>query len=202
MNILHIDSSPRGDRSVSRALAAELMAQIRRSCPERQVVYRDLGQDPVPHVDRAWLEGSHCRPAERSPAARRAMAISDRLVDEVLAADLIVISAPMYNFTVPSTLKAWIDQIVRPGRTFGRDLQGLAGGRRVVVVTARGADYAAGTDRMGRDFQEPLLRAVFAFIGIDDVLFIHAQGIAAGGDVRRRALDAARARIADFVATI
>lgn len=199
MKILHIDASPRGERSISRQLAAEARDMLSRAYPDLSVVYRDVGRDTIPHLTEAWIEGAYAAPDERTPAARDAIALSDQLVDELLAAELVLISSPMYNFTVPSSLKAWIDHVVRPGRTFSADMKGLARDRKVIVITARSGDYSPGTPLAAYDHQEPTLRTVFGFIGITDLSFVHAQGISSKGDARERALTTARAELAEII---
>lgn len=184
MSLLHIDSSILGVGSVSRALSAEVAAGWRRRVPDLEVIYRDLAAEPLVHL------------ADPGELGREA---SDRVVQEFLAADIVVIGAPMYNFTVPSQLKAWIDRLAVAGKTFRYTAEGpvgLAGGKKVIVVSSRGGVYSAGSPLEALDFQEPYLRAVFAFFGIIDVDFIRAEGIAIGPEHKERAIAAARQTIA------
>jgi FMN-dependent NADH-azoreductase len=199
--ILFLDASPRGDRSVSRMLAGEFMDGWKQAHPDDSVVYHDLGREPVPHVTEAWVEGAYNAPDKRSPAAVEAMAVSDALVDELLAADRIVIGTPMYNLNVPSTLKAWIDQIVRVGRTFSMEMAGLVKDKKLLVVTARGGIYKPGTPFADYDMQEPYLRAIFGFIGVTDATFVNCEGINAGDELRTEGIAASQARLTELVNT-
>lgn len=189
--ILHLDASPRGDRSVSRQLAREFLA----ARAADSVTYRDIGRETPPFVSENWVAGAFAAPAERTPEAASAIAVSDLLVDELLAADLLVIGAPMYNLSVPAQLKAWIDQIVRAGRTFAIGESGyipLVHGKKAVVILASGGALA-GTPY---DFEEPYLRAVLGFIGITDVTFVRAENMNMGEEAKAAGLAAARAKLA------
>jgi FMN-dependent NADH-azoreductase len=131
----------------------------------------------LPHITDHWA-GAHLEPSQLTPAQRNYLATSDRLIEELQTADTIVIGAPMYNFAIPSSLKAWIDQIVRMGKTIGygpSGARGLLANKRVIVVTSRGGSYGKGTPAEKFDFQEPYLRHIFGFIGLTDVTFIHAE---------------------------
>jgi FMN-dependent NADH-azoreductase len=186
MRLLHIDSSALGAHSVSRELSASIVAAWRRRVPGIGIAYRDLAAEPLPH----W--------SPVADAADPAAAISQAVLDEFLAADVVVIGAPMYNFGVPSSLKAWIDRIMVAGKTFrytANGPEGLAGGRRIVVASSRGGFYGEGSGRADFDFQENYLRHVFAFIGIDDVEFVRAEGIGLGPEQRAKAIDSAHAQI-------
>ncbi|MFD5828056.1 FMN-dependent NADH-azoreductase [Lentzea sp. NPDC060358] len=157
-NLLHIDSSIRREGSVTREITSAFADVWRSSNPEGGYTYRDVNADPVPHVDGSEHD------------------VTAALVAEVRAADVILIGAPMYNFAIPSTLKAWIDQIATREFFPREDGTFELGGKRVVVVTARGGSYKPGTPREGFDFQEPYLRAVFSMIGLDHHLeFVHAE---------------------------
>lgn len=186
MHILHLDSSPLGGHSVSRDLTAAIVARLRSDAPGATVTYRDLASDPLPH----WAPA----PDAENPAAR----IGGEVLDQFLAADVIVVGAPMYNFTVPSQLKAWIDRILIAGKTFrytATGPEGLAGGKRVIVASSRGGVYSAGTPGAAADFQEPFLRQVFAMIGIDAVEFVRAEGVGLGPEQKAAAIEAAHAEI-------
>ncbi len=131
----------------------------------------------LPHITDHWA-GAHLEPSQMTPAQRSYLATSDQLIEELQAADTVVIGAPMYNFAIPSSLKAWIDQIVRMGKTIGygaSGARGLLANKRVIVVTARGRAYGKGTPAERFDFQEPYLRHIFGFIGLTGVTFIHAE---------------------------
>jgi FMN-dependent NADH-azoreductase len=202
MKLLHIDSSITGPASASRQLSAALVAALKAATPDLEVIRRDLDANPIPHLDSKRLPT--VRPAN-APAGAAGIADeggSDAL-DEFLAADIVVIGAPMYNFGVPSQLKAWIDRILIAGKTFSYTAGGpigLVGGKRVFVASARGGLYAPGMAFEANDFQERYLRAVFAFIGVSDIEIIRAEGLALGPTHRETALNAAHAAISTTVA--
>jgi FMN-dependent NADH-azoreductase len=186
MKLLHIDSSALGAYSVSRELTAALVAASKRRHPGLEVVYRDLAAQPLPH----WTPVSDAA----DPAAVEGQA----MIDEFLSADVVVIGAPMYNFSIPSTLKAWIDRIVVAGKTFSYGAtgpKGLAGGRKVIIVSARGGFYGADSGRADFDFQEDYLRQVFGFIGVTDIEFVRAEGVGLGPEQKTKAVNDAHAEI-------
>ena len=186
MKLLHLDSSILGENSASRALSASIVARWRQAAPRLEVMHRDLaGEHALPHLDGASL--AKADPAE---AARSA-----RALEEFLAADVIVIGAPMYNFGIPSQLKAWIDRIAVAGRTFrytAEGPQGLAGGKTVVVAATYGGQHPL---ESGRNFVEPYLRQVFGFLGIDAVEFVSAEALNVSSEQRTQALENAQAAI-------
>ena len=185
MKLLHIDSSILGENSVSRQLSAASVANWRQRDPRIEVEYRDLAAEPLSHLSGASL-------AKADPAEAEA---AERTMQQFLDADVIVIGAPMYNFGIPSTLKAWIDRVAVAGRTFRyteKGPEGLAGGKKLVVAGAFGGIHAGSPT----DFVEPYLRQVFGFLGITDIEFVRADGIAYGPEHRERAINAALARIA------
>lgn len=174
-NVLVVQSSPRGESSVSRKLTAQLLAQLNRN-GGIQVVQRDLSAHPLPHLQQAQLEGFFTPPDKRTLEQQEAILDSEMAVRELKDADILVISAPVWNFGIPSVLKAWIDHVVRAGHTFsyGPDgPKGLLKGKRVFVVTASGSVLSGGAF----DFQEPYLRGVLGFMGLHDVTFIRAEGL-------------------------
>ncbi len=188
-HILHIDSSPRGERSQSRSLTHRFITDWKNAHPQDTVTYRDLGHHPVPHVDEPWIAAAFSAPETHSPELQKAISVSDTLVDELLAADRYVFGIPMYNFNVPSTFKAYIDQIVRAGRTFAMNdqgYQGLVSGKKMLVITSSGGSYRLGTPTAGYNFQEPFLKAIFGLIGITDITFINADNLDSGGDEGRK----------------
>lgn len=196
--VLVIESSARQSGSVSRQLTAQFISQWQAAHPQDCVQLRDLAAEPVPHLDASLLGGWTTPGDEQSVAERDALARSEKLIEELLAADLLVLGAPMYNFAIPSTLKAWFDHVLRAGVTFrytANGPQGLLTGKRAVVLTARGGVYLGSP----LDHQEPYLRQVLGFIGIDQVDFIHAEGLNLGGDAAQQGLDGARAQIAALV---
>jgi FMN-dependent NADH-azoreductase len=194
MKLLHIDSSPLGEASASRELSRQAVAEWTASHPQTTVEYLDLAVDAPSHLDMASLGFRLGIDAPQlTPAQRRENAVSERLVSQFLAADIVVIGAPMYNFSVPSQLKAWIDRIAQAGRTFRYTAQGpegLAGGKTVIVVSTRGGMYA-GLPGEAMDHQESYLKAVFGFFGVDDVRFVRAEGLAMGAQARAQAIAAA-----------
>ncbi|MGL9617146.1 NAD(P)H-dependent oxidoreductase [Bradyrhizobium sp. U531] len=189
MKLLHLDSSVLGPHSVSRQVSAAIVDRLRQATPSVEVVYRDLTQTPLAH-----LSGSHLAAAQGAPAPAELgpdLAASAAALDEFLAADIVVIGAPMYNFTIPSQLKAWIDRIMVAGKTFkygAAGPEGLAGGKRVIVAISRGGYYAAETPMAAGEHLETYLRWVFGFIGITDPEFIFADGIQVGPEHRENAI--------------
>ena len=178
--LLVIDASPRSERSYIRKLSAQYVSAWRESHPTGQIVSRDLAQQPPPFISEAWVVGAFAPVESKPPAAREAIAVSNRYVDELLAADEILIATPMFNLNVPAALKAWIDQIVRVGRTFAataNGFQGLAQGKRVKVIVTSGSDFRPGTPGAAFDFLSPYLRGILGFIGIVDVEFIYAHSL-------------------------
>jgi FMN-dependent NADH-azoreductase len=197
MKLLHIDSSISGEASISRRLSAAIVTALSEATPGLEVIRRDLDVEPIPHLDHKLLPT--IRPDITTDTG---VGISDgkgaTALDEFLSADIVVIGAPMYNFTIPSQLKAWIDRILVGGKTFSYSEagpKGLAGGKKVIIASARGGLYAPGMPYAANDFQEPYLRAVFRFIGIEDIEIIRAEGIAFGPEQREAAMQAALASI-------
>ncbi|MCA1436572.1 NAD(P)H-dependent oxidoreductase [Bradyrhizobium sp. BRP20] len=189
MKLLHIDSSVLGPHSVSRQVSGAIVDRLRQATPSLQVVYRDLSQTPLAH-----LSGSHLAAAQGAPAPAELgpdLAASAAALEEFLAADIVVIGAPMYNFTIPSQLKAWIDRILVAGKTFkygAAGPEGLAGGKRVIVAISRGGHYGAETPYAAGEHLETYLRWVFGFMGITSVEFIPADGIQLGPEHREKAI--------------
>ncbi|MES5815284.1 NAD(P)H-dependent oxidoreductase [Pseudoxanthomonas sp. Soil82] len=191
MNLLHIDSSALGQNSVTRELSAAIVSQWTSTLDGVQVEYRDLDREPLPHLTGGSL--AKADPAEAADA--------ERTLQQFLDADVVVIGAPMYNFAIPSTLKAWIDRVAVAGRTFRyteAGPEGLAGGKKVVVASGRGGLHSGAPS----DFQEPYLRQVFAFLGIEDVEFVRAEGVAYSPQHRSDAIAAAKAAIPALVAPL
>jgi FMN-dependent NADH-azoreductase len=193
MKLLQLDSSPLGTQSVTRELTAAVVAQYRRVHPDVEVAYRDLAADPLPH----WTPLPREAVDALSPELRAEVERNESTLQEFLEADVIVVGAPMYNFGVPSQLKAWIDRIAIAGRTFRYTAQGpegLAGGKRVIVLSGRGGFYAD-TALQSADFQENYLRQVFGFLGIRDIAFVRAEGVGYSAEQRAASLAAAHALI-------
>lgn len=201
-SILHVDSSPRGDRSKSRQLAKEFIDAWQDLHPDDVITYRDLRQTPVPHVTENWIAASFTAPEALTSEMAELLKFSDELVDEFLAAERCVFSVPMYNFSIPSNFKAYIDQVVRVGRTFTEEngqVKGLANGKKVLFITSRGVEFGAGSPYEGWDSQEPALRYAFQYMGVTDIQFIHANGLDLGDEARKRALDEAQSKIQALV---
>ena len=186
MKLLHIDSSALGANSATRELTAAIVARWRAEVPGLSIQYRDLDADPVGHLTGAALAGADAAAAEDSA----------QVMQQFLDADVVVVGAPMYNFSIPSTLKAWIDRIAVAGKTFRyteNGPEGLAKGKRVVIASARGGMHTGAPS----DFQESYLRFLFGFLGIDDVEFVRAEGLAYSPQHRSDALAAAHASIGE-----
>src|SRR6266850_5727440 len=184
MKLLQIDSSARRTSSVTRQLTAKFAEEWRKKYPDGEVIQRDLSATALPQITDDW-GATYLEDSQLTLAQRSYLSTSDQFIQELAAADTVVIGAPMYNFTIPSSLKAWIDQVVRLGKTVGygpNGPQGLLGKKKIVVITSRGSAYEKGTAREAFDFQEPYLRHILGFIGLTDVTFIHAesQGYEAG----------------------
>jgi FMN-dependent NADH-azoreductase len=189
MKLLHIDSSVLGSHSVSRQLSAAIVDRLREMTAGIEIIYRDLSSTPLAH-----LSGSHLAAAQGAisdAALAQDLAAGQTVLEEFLAADIVVLGAPMYNFTIPSQLKAWIDRILVAGKTFrygAQGAEGLAGNKRVVVAISRGGFYGPGTPAAVGEHLETYLRWVFGFIGIANPEFISADGVQAGPEVREKAL--------------
>ncbi len=191
MKLLHIDAGITGPGSVSRQLSAAAVEALTRIAPGLEVIRRDLDADPIPHLDSGNV--ASLRPAGGVVVDPEAARSAD-ILNEFLEADVVVIGAPMYNFGIPSQLKAWFDRILVAGRTFrytAAGPEGLAGGKAVIVASARGGFYGPGTPQADIDFHEPHLKALFRMIGIDDVTILRAEGVAVSPEHRQAALDAA-----------
>jgi FMN-dependent NADH-azoreductase len=169
-NLLHLDSSMRTEGSRSRRLSAHFADRWRAKNPGGTVTYRDLAADPIPHFDLVSATAGYIAPADRTPAQAAAGALADQLIDEVVAADTILIGLPLYNFGPPSTFKAWFDRIVAADRTVA-----LLGHKEFVVVTARGGGYGPGTPREGWDHREPWLRHALTTLGVTNAVFIDTE---------------------------
>jgi FMN-dependent NADH-azoreductase len=195
MKLLHIDSSPLAGNSVSRQLTERIVAQWRATHPGTVVEYLDLAADAPSHLSVDSL-GFRVGPSGEglSEVQRRENEISEKLVSQFLAADVVVVGAPMYNFSVPSQLKAWIDRVAQAGRAFTyteKGPKGLAGGKTVIVASSRGGVYSSNPALAGLDHQESYLKTVFGFFGITDVQFVRAEGVAMGDAAKALALSAA-----------
>lgn len=195
--VLVLNSSASGADSVSRKLVADTVARLRSQHPGLKLVERDIAADPVPHLTTETTPV--LRGAEPVTSAQTAAkALSDKLVDELKAADVVVIGAPMYNFGIPSTLKAWFDYVLRAGVTFRYSEagpEGLLKGKRAIVVESRGGLYSSGPAQP-MDSQEPHLRTLLSFIGISDIAFIRAEKLGYGPEAKAQSISDAQAELA------
>jgi FMN-dependent NADH-azoreductase len=201
MKLLHLDSSVLGPHSVSRQVSAAAVERLRQANPGLETVYRDLTAAPLGH-----LTGSHLAAGQgATPEAslRDDIAAGQAVLDEFLAADIVVVGAPMYNFTIPSQLKAWIDRILVAGKTFkygAQGVEGLAGNKRVIIAVSRGGYYGAGTPMAALEHLETYLRSVFGFIGVSNPEIISADGIQVGPEHREKAVAGALKAVSDLAA--
>ena len=198
MKLLHVDSSVLGTHSVSRQLTAEIVADWRKAHPHTTVEYLDLAVDTPNHFSADALAIKVGVQAEPTEAQRRENEVSERLVSQFLASDVIVVGAPLYNFSVPTQLKAWIDRLAQAGRTFkytDKGPVGLAGGKTVIVASTRGGLYSTSEGGQAMEHQESYLKVIFGFFGITDVRFVRAEGLGMGDAAKAAAFNAARADI-------
>lgn len=205
MNILHIDSSIMGSGSITRKLSSTIVTHILNSHPEASVEYRDLVGDELKHLTGPIAAGFRQTGISDFPQATlQEHQLSEALVRQFLGSEVVVIGAPMYNFSVSSQLKAWLDRIAQAGRTFKYTEQGpvgLSAGKRIIVVSARGGFYSEGPQQK-MDHQESYLRAFFGFLGISDIHFIRAEGVSRGQHLREEGIEAATAEIPATVANL
>jgi FMN-dependent NADH-azoreductase len=198
-NVLLIHSSVFGDKSQSLALARDFLKRY----PHRSVVERALSPQTMPHLDGETYLAMGAPSGEHDSRQQAAVALSDTLIAELEAADTIVLAAPMYNFSIPSTLKAWIDHVARRGRTFRyteKGPEGLLKGKKVYVLTARGGVYSNGAPAAAFDFQEPYLRAALGFLGLTDVTFVHFEGVGMGPEAAHANRSKALAEVERLIA--
>jgi FMN-dependent NADH-azoreductase len=196
MKLLHVDSSILGANSASRRVAAAIVDRLRQEEPALDVTYRDLAAAPLPHLTLSHLPHDHplSALAPASDTADKDKAASQAVLEEFLTADIVVIGVPMYNFTIPTQLKAWIDRILIPGKTFRYShdgVKGLAGKKRVIVAVSRGGFYGADTPYAVAEHAEAYLRTVLQFIGITTPEIIVAEGLQRGPEQRQTALEGA-----------
>jgi len=202
-NILYLNSSPRGSASYSQQVAENVIRDLRAHAPDAKVTLRDLAQAPLPHIDDDFVAATRGADGPRTQRQRAILAQSDALVDELLAADVVVIAAPMINFTVSTTLKSWFDYVARAGRTFRYSEagpQGLVTGKRVILVSASGGIYSG--ENAAFDFQVPWLRNILAFLGMTQVEVIRVEGTAMGPQAAEQALARATAQARETVAAL
>ncbi len=178
--LLHINVSPRGDYSISRQLGNAAVQAWKQRNPEGRVIERDLARTPLTFIDLDWIVGAYLAAEQHTEAHKKALALSDELVAELTEADEIILSTPMYNFAVPAALKAWIDHVVRAGKTFRYTAagapEGLLRGKKLLVIVASGGNYVESSGLAALDHEVPYLRFIFGLMGINDVHFVHAGG--------------------------
>lgn len=182
--LLHISVSPRGEHSISRQLSNAAVAAWKDRNPEGRVIERDLAKTPLTFVNLDWIAGAFLAPEQHTEAHKQALALSNELVAELVEADEIVIGTPMFNFSIPAAFKAWIDHVVRAGKTFrynpGGKPEGLLNqNKKVLAIIASGGSYVQGSGLSALDYEVPYLRFIFGFMGITDIQFIQAGGTGA-----------------------
>ena len=200
--ILYLNSSVRSTGSVSRQLSGEFVEKLKAAHPGATVVTRDLAANPLPHLSESMVGAYFTPPEQRSDEQKQLIKTSDEVVAELLAADVVVVGAPMYNFSVSSTLKSWIDHVARAGVTFKYTETGPVGlvqGKKFVIFTSRAGVYSSGPAQ-AMDFQETYLRGVLGFLGITDVSFISAEGLAMGDEAVNSALANGRSAMDALIA--
>lgn len=197
MKLLVIDSSILNKFSVSRQLTHRFVNQWLQIRPETKVTYRDLHAQPINHLSNSIISANNTEPSQISPVIKEELELSQQLIFEFLSADVIVVGAPMYNFSISSQLKAWIDRVLVAGKTFkyvDGKVQGLASGKQVFIISSRGGAYHA-EPMLSLDHQERYLTTVFNFVGIDDITFIRAEGLNMGEQIRSQALEQAEVQM-------
>jgi FMN-dependent NADH-azoreductase len=201
--ILFVEASPRVERSHSRALAHEFIEAWQKEHLNASVLHRDLAKLPPSYPTEPWIAAAYGFVDPDSARTQALLRESDELISEFMSADRYVFSTAMHNFHVPAALKAYIDNIVRPKRTFEMNANGFKGlvpsTRKALIITARGGAYLPGTPWAAFDHQEPWLRTILGFIGLTDLTFVHAQGLNFGDEAREKAINEARQRLKRLV---
>ena len=196
--LLIINSSPRSN-SVSRRLTQHFAGEWKATHPDTRVIERDLAADALPFVTESWIQASYTPPDQRTPQQQQALQLSDALIEELVAADVIVLGVPMHNFSIPASLKAWLDLVVRAGRTFSYGERGPKGllpeGKQVVAIVSRGGAYAEGSPVAAFDFQVPYLKKILGFIGLSDVILVDADKQGSAAETARQSIDNAVEKI-------
>lgn len=193
--ILHIDASYSTASSASRVLSQAFIIACQKFHPKDTVLYRDLGRFPVPYINETWIAAIHSPPEAHTPEMIEALKVSDPLLEEFLSVDCYVLGVPMYGFTIPATLKAYIEHLIRIGRTYEvneRGVQGLIHGKKALFITSRGGNYPPGSP-FGEDHQAPYLRTIFWSFGITDVQFVNASDLVLGD--REQSISTAQAHL-------
>ena len=201
-NLLIVNSSPRSN-SVSRKLTRHFAADWKSLNPNGRIVERDLSDGTIPYLSESWIEAAYTPEPNRTAEQRGMLALSDTLIDEIFAADVILLGIPMHNYSVPASFKAWIDQIARAGKTFSYTSQGPKGlipsDKKVVAILSRGGVYAAEGPQAAMDFQVSYLRQVLGLVGLTDVTFVHADKQGMGGQAAQLATEEAMQQMSSVV---
>ncbi len=198
MNLLAINSSILEDYSISRQLMTQFLDHWQHENPQSELIYRDLNAHAINHLSSELLKAKQKPLAELSPELRRELELSEELITEFLNADELVIGAPMYNFTIPTQLKSWIDRILVAGRTFKyteQGVTGLAGEKQVTIISTRGNHYSSDEVMQAYDFQENYLRTIFNFIGINEIKIIRAEGLHLSETIKKQSIEQAEHEI-------
>lgn len=198
--LLIVNSSPRS-QSVSRRLTRHFAGEWKKRNADVRIIERDLSADALPFVDESWIEASRTPEAQRTAEHQKLLQLSDTLIDEVTSADTIVLGVPMHNFSIPASLKAWIDQIARAGKTFSYTDQGPKGmipNKKVFAIVSRGGPYAPDSPAASMDFQVPYLQKVLGFLGLTDITFIHADKQGFGAESAQQSVDKAVASLSSI----
>ncbi|MFM0045660.1 NAD(P)H-dependent oxidoreductase [Paraburkholderia sediminicola] len=204
MKILHIDSSPMRTRSTSRALTERIMKLLKHRFPDAQTSHLDLATNALPHLTEDIFLASRAEPGSLTEEQVRERSLTDALIDDLLASDVVVIGVPMYNLSVPTQLKAWIDRIAQPGRTFrytDRGIVGLVRGVKVILASSRGGLYSH-MPALERDFQERYMRAALSMLGIEDIFVVRAEGVNMGQQRYDAALQEADGALDEVMAVL
>jgi FMN-dependent NADH-azoreductase len=202
MKLLHLDSSITGQNSVSRTLTAEIVAAQVARHPGIEVIYRDLANEPAMHLSPAHLAAFQGAPVQ-SETLGKDLSLGGQYLEELFSSDILVIGAPMYNFSIPTQLKSWIDRIVVAGKTFRYTERGpeglLPAGKKVFIASTSGGVYSGDSPAKAFEHNETYLRGVFTHIGLKDVTVIRAEGIGLGVEARQKAIEAARRTIGNLI---
>ena len=203
MRLLHIDSAITGAQSISRQLTARIVAAWQTAHPGTQVDYLDLAAHAPAHFTMDAMAPRTGQTEGLTEAQQRENAVSERLVSQFLAADVVVIGAPFYNFTIPSQLKAWIDRLAQPGRTFrytANGPEGLAKGKTIIVASSRGGVYSTSAAGRELEHQESYLHTIFGFFGVTDMRFVRAEGVSKGEEAKAQSMANAQEQITQLFA--
>jgi FMN-dependent NADH-azoreductase len=194
--ILHIDASYSDKKSVSRALSQEFITTWKKFHPEDEILYRDLGRFPVPYINAAWITAIYSPSETHTPEMIAALELSNSILEEFLSVDRYVFGVPMYGFTIPATLKAYLEHLIRVGCTYEVDetgIRGLVHDKKALFITSRGGNYLPGSP-FGKDHQEPYLRTIFGSFGIQDVQFVNTDNLMILGD-RKQSISEAQVQL-------